>query len=265
MSHELASKVLIWDLGFTLIEPNSFKIARRLGIVDCTLMYMTFGRASHSIVSDSMYDVMMNGEEEYVACVPYDPEGRLMPLCMCEWIKSTRPNKEIQQDALKNANKYPDYVNDRHKRIIKRTISWMLNPSEFGTCMRPMYKASRLLKDCTRRKDKEGNQVHSMYILSNWDKESFDHLYKDPTNRPVFRHFPRENVYISGNFKDMKPHLPIFRHMVEKYNLDPAECIFIDDQGDNVRAARAIGMKAIQVRNGNYRDLRKKLKEFGVL
>lgn len=265
ISNVLVSKVLIWDLGYTLIEPNHFYIARQIGMRDCLCMYVRFGSMAFNALNESVYDVLMNGEEEYLACVPNDPEGRLMPNCMCDWIKSTKTNKEVLDHALQKANTYPDYINDRHKRLTKSIIKWMLCPEKFGRSMRPMYKAPALLRDCARVKDKNGKPAHTFYILSNWDEESFEYLYKEPENRKIFKYFKPGNIFISGQCREMKPHILIYKQMIEKYNLDPADCVVIDDQGDNVRAARKVGMTAIQLRNGNYRELRKKLKAEGIL
>ncbi len=39
-----------------------------------------------------------------------------------------------------------------------------------------------------------------------------------------------------------KPNLDIFAHICEKFALDPAQAVFVDDRADNVQAAKAIGM-----------------------
>ncbi len=264
-AHSLSGKVLIWDLGFTLIEPNNFKIARKLGLIDCIAMYLIHGDLSYNVVNDSLYDIFMDGEEDHIACVPCEPEGRLMPNYMCHWFTKEKTSKEILILALKNADKYPDYVSDRHKRIIKKLLNWMLNPRAFAECMRPMYRAPKLLKDCAQKKNAHGKPAHTLYVLSNWDSESFEHLYKNPQNAPIFKHFKPENIYISGTGDYIKPQLGIYKAMIEKYNLDPKECILIDDQSDNVRAARACGFIGVQLKNSNFRELRKKLKKLAVL
>lgn len=43
----------------------------------------------------------------------------------------------------------------------------------------------------------------------------------------------------------VKPDAAIYRALCEKYRLDPAECVFLDDFEANVDAARKYGMKAI--------------------
>lgn len=57
--------------------------------------------------------------------------------------------------------------------------------------------------------------------------------------------------------KLLKPDPAIYHCLLERYNLVPAETVFIDDLRDNVLAAQALGMIAIPFRDA--KDLRKTL------
>jgi HAD superfamily hydrolase (TIGR01509 family) len=59
-----------------------------------------------------------------------------------------------------------------------------------------------------------------------------------------FRHF-RELV-ISGAILMIKPEPAIYKHLVEKTGIVPAESVFLDDLLKNVIAARECGLHAIQ-------------------
>ena len=43
----------------------------------------------------------------------------------------------------------------------------------------------------------------------------------------------------------IKPDPAIFGILCEKYGLTPGQCVFIDDNGDNIEAARVFGMRAV--------------------
>ncbi len=66
----------------------------------------------------------------------------------------------------------------------------------------------------------------------------------------------------SYDVKTIKPNKKIYYIILEKLQLDPEECIFIDDQKENVKAAREIGMNAIIYRNAGH--LLKQLRNYGV-
>ena len=76
--------------------------------------------------------------------------------------------------------------------------------------------------------------------LSNWSMETF----------PLVRH--RYGVFdlldgmlVSGEEHLLKPSAAIYRRMIEKFSLNPEECIFIDDNPDNVAGSNAAGLPAM--------------------
>ena len=57
--------------------------------------------------------------------------------------------------------------------------------------------------------------------------------------------------------KLIKPDPAIYQCICEKYSLAPAETIFIDDNEDNIKAAKDFGLQTIQF--VNYEDAQEKL------
>ena len=49
----------------------------------------------------------------------------------------------------------------------------------------------------------------------------------------------------SCNIGLIKPDLKIFRSLCEEYRLDPEECVFIDDNKDNIKAAQRAGFHTV--------------------
>ena len=52
-----------------------------------------------------------------------------------------------------------------------------------------------------------------------------------------------ENIIFSGKTGFMKPEPEIYNYVTDKFNLDPADCILIDDQPENIAGAQAAGWK----------------------
>jgi HAD superfamily hydrolase (TIGR01509 family) len=82
--------------------------------------------------------------------------------------------------------------------------------------------------------------VH-LYLLSNMPVSTFDYLVQ---HHPFFGHF--KHLVISGAILLVKPEPAIYKHLVEKTGIVPAESVFIDDLLKNVVAARECGFHAIQ-------------------
>lgn len=78
---------------------------------------------------------------------------------------------------------------------------------------------------------------------------------------PVSRYF--DGTLISCDVKVVKPSREIYRRFTEKFSLEPAECLFIDDAPANVAGAIACGWQGI-VFHGDEADLERKLTARGV-
>ncbi len=77
---------------------------------------------------------------------------------------------------------------------------------------------------------------YNLYVLSNMSKEYIEYLREFP----VFEYFDEQVV--SCEIGLGKPDRRIYEYLLEKYGLDPAETIFIDDRKDNVDAAEELGI-----------------------
>ena len=91
---------------------------------------------------------------------------------------------------------------------------------------------------------------YSIYGLTNWSMETF------PQARA---HFPIlqmiDRYVVSGAEHLVKPDPRLFQVLLDRYGLQAEECIFVDDNPDNVEAACHMGMQgirfcdAVQLRN----------------
>ena len=93
---------------------------------------------------------------------------------------------------------------------------------------------------------------YEIYGLTNWSMETF------PEARERFDILQMIDRYVvSGAEGLVKPDPRLFQVLLDRYQLKAEECLFIDDNPDNVAAAKGMGMQGI-VFNG-AEDLRKKL------
>lgn len=77
---------------------------------------------------------------------------------------------------------------------------------------------------------------YRLFVLSNMSREFIDFLRRVP----VYRHFDGEVVSCEEGI--CKPEPEIYRLLLERYALDPAETLFIDDRPENVEAAEREGI-----------------------
>jgi len=81
-----------------------------------------------------------------------------------------------------------------------------------------------------------------MLVLSNMQHACWDWLR---ANHPIYALFA--GCVISAEVGLIKPDPAIYRHLTDRFSLQPGDCLFIDDMAVNVEAARAVGWQAEQL------------------
>ena len=89
---------------------------------------------------------------------------------------------------------------------------------------------------------------HRLYLISDIAKNFAENAHR----LPIISDF--DGRVMSSTIGITKPNPEIFRHLLDTYSLNPAECIFIDDRFCNVEGARAVGMEGYHF-DGNARKL----------
>ena len=103
---------------------------------------------------------------------------------------------------------------------------------------------------------KEQNK-YKLYALTNWSHETF-HI---PFERyDFFKHF--EGIVVSGDEKTRKPFQKIYEILLDRYDLNPSSCLFIDDNYDNIVTAEKMGINGIHYKNTD--QLLHDLSQFGI-
>ena len=86
-------------------------------------------------------------------------------------------------------------------------------------------------------------QGRGLYLLSNIS-QGFEDGYAEVAELAELL-APFDGRVFSGSLHMVKPQEGIFRHLLETYGLDAADCVFVDDSPINVAGARAAGIDAI--------------------
>ena len=102
-------------------------------------------------------------------------------------------------------------------------------------------KGLELLLKCYAPVDEHGKRRHKLYVLSNANHEF--HHYFLTQHAEIFSHF--DGIVTRSTCGYSKPDAKAFYHIIERYQLDPKTCIFIDDKKVNVLTAQAVGMHGI--------------------
>ena len=64
-----------------------------------------------------------------------------------------------------------------------------------------------------------------------------------------------DGAVLSYQVHSVKPHLGIYKELLNKYNLNPSESIFIDDRKANIDTANKLGIIGVKVKPNSYEDV----------
>lgn len=167
-------------------------------------------------------------------------EWFLANVCTYEWNVQQDGGKLFSVATAELQEKFPDY----HDRISLYYGRWeeMLNGEIKGT-----VEIFRRLKTAGM----------PLYALSNWSHEAFPVAYNRYDFMKLF-----DGLVVSGYEKLLKPDHAIYRILMKRYNINPAESVYIDDNKPNADAAAELGFNAIHFTSPE--QLRAELKALGL-
>lgn len=230
----LQGATIIFDLGNVIIKTNSLATLWHTGPTRW-LHYFSAFHSPHR-VRKYVYQFLntLPSFSQDSRIITHDEKGNPMPPIMCDWLAGKYSSDELLS-IIDRALDFDIYCTSNAKRELIRTITHtMFTPRKFIKTRSFIAEGIQFIKDCK-------NNGHSVYILSNWDKESFT-LMKDKYP-DVFDLF--DGIIISGEVGYNKPDPRIYQYLLETYNLDPRDCFFIDDQSINIQEACNLNINGI--------------------
>ncbi len=98
---------------------------------------------------------------------------------------------------------------------------------------------------------------YGLYLLSNASLRQREYWPRVPGSEYF------QATFISSEHKLVKPQPEIYREMLDTFQLNPEECVFIDDSPANIEGAFFCGIPGI-VFHGGAKELRRELAAMGV-
>ena len=145
-------------------------------------------------------------------------------ICTMDWNEKQDEGRSIVEATKELIEQYPDWeqpIRDYYGRWTE-----MLQG--------PIYETVEIFRQL-----KESNK-YKIYALTNWPTVLFDIALV----RYNFLHWFDGRV-VSGEEKTRKPFPEFYQRLLERYNVDPSEALFIDDSLRNVKAAEGLGIKSL--------------------
>jgi len=156
-------------------------------------------------------------------------EHFLSKVCTMEWNEEQDGGRLIQKANEILIEKFPEYT----REILAFYNEWetMLNGS--------ISESVDILTSIRRQYDK-------VYALTNWSTETFPIAIKQFEFLSWF-----DGILVSGQENLKKPDPKIYQLLLKKFNLNAENCLFIDDNLRNVKAAIQERIPSIHFKDSN--------------
>lgn len=149
-------------------------------------------------------------------------------VCTSDWNEEQDAGRSLQAATEELITRFPDH--EANIRAFYDRWEEMLGGPIQGTV--------DVLKEL-----KDAGSVR-MYALTNWSAETFPIALQ----RYQFLHWFDGRV-VSGEEKTRKPFVDIYEKLIHRFNINPAETIYIDDNLRNLQPAKELGMHTIHFKN----------------
>ena len=249
-------KNVIFDAGGVIL---SFSKARPLGYIGIgNLLWYTFAQRKNPFkLLDRLLEInyqletLQNGENQN----PIKFKNIRLTGFIEKSLRNEISSYELLDDTLEKSHIACEkgLITKRERILLSRFANIILNPETGIEYIDVSKKCLEIIKKCKANKDIK------LYVLSNWAADYFKLVEKRYSY--IFDLF--DGQIISGKVKMIKPEKGIYKKLLDEYNLDPNECIFIDDQEENLPPAETLGMKTVLW--DNPKKVEHELKRHGII
>ncbi len=267
-NRHIEPKTLIWDLGGTLVETSKLGMASKIGTGE--FIKYTFTGHNPKKIQNHIFrtlEQISDSTNQYGT----KSENAKLPGIMCQWLEGKKSGNQIAKEANDWIAKNPNFfANKQQAKLVNKSIRAMFNSNTLAANLKPIKQALEILSECKNQLDQNGKCKHRLLVLSNLDAETFECFARTSKGQEIFKHFDPSNIIISGQIDFIKPDPRIYSHVSQhvqnKYGIkNPANCVLIDDQEENIIGARQAGMKAVHIKNGNFKKLRTDLTALNII
>ncbi|MDB5251723.1 MAG: family phosphatase [Flaviaesturariibacter sp.] len=163
-----------------------------------------------------LYDKVFDDKEK--------KEYFLRNICPMEWHAQQDAGRPVQEATDEKVRENPDWAHPI-RAFYARWKEMFQGPIEGSV------DVLRELKESGRDR---------IYALTNWSAELFAQSIDD---YPFLNWF--DGRVVSGEEGINKPEAALYKILLDRYGIDPARALFIDDKEKNVEAGRALGIDGI--------------------
>src|SRR5579863_961177 len=211
--------VIIFDLTNVVIKENQIGFAKKIGYGTLASYAITHWKNPGHRCLDMLHE--MSNHETQKPHIILTLQKRTLPRCLVELQEGkktcTQAREEIAQ-GMRTLDEQKFFSSTKEKELMKDIMDLVLDPQTVTAMIEPVKSTVQLMH-------KLKSAGHEIYACANVPEE----LYKSAEQKfpDILNLF--DGIVISSHIKIVKPNEAIFNHLLTTHNLNPADCILIDD------------------------------------
>lgn len=227
--------IIIFDLFNVVFKENQSEFTKRIGYGKlASYMFSHWKNPGYRCLD--MLEEMSKQNNQKPHC-HITLQNRIMPRCLVELQEGKKRCEEVKREILHNIEmldiqKY--FSSAKEKNLMIHIMELVLNPDIAHNVIEPIKPTLQLIQQLK-------GKGHSVYLFANAPHELHEAMQKKYAH--VLQLF--DGILLSCYVQTVKPNSAIFDHLIQKHNLDPRNCILIDDLHETAVVAKELGMHAI--------------------
>jgi len=226
---------VIIDLTNVLFKENQGEFAKKIGYGVLASYAITHWKSPGYRCLDMLAAISKDDTQKPHITITL--KGRTMPRCIIELQEGTKNCSQVRTEiaqCIEMLEQTKFFSSIKEKNLMLAIINLILDPNITASVVEPMKQTVHLVQ----KLKKAG---HAVYLFANAPDEMYSSIEK--TYPEILQLF--DGIVISSRIKKVKPATSMFNHLTNTYNLDPHNCIIIDDLEATIAAAKELGMDGI--------------------
>ena len=226
---------IFFDVGHVLLKPSIPHLLWQIGpskLLRYMFEHQSIPTKSH--IQKKLFEYIKHCTDQSVH-ESIHSYGQPIPKLVYKWISGTVSTKDFLSEIHENPAK-DHFFNSKFERDLILSSANLFYPETFVSWQRTVTPMVKLLKKCAK---KFPGRVH---ILSNWDESCI--LLKESFSE-VFTAIPERDIIFSYEVGCCKPDVEIFDLIAKRFEIQPAQCILIDDLAENITGIEKWGGRGI--------------------
>jgi FMN phosphatase YigB (HAD superfamily) len=243
---DAAKKVIIFDVNGVLCTTNKLRAAQIIG-ADVISAYIL-----EQLKFPTSIDLFKALQEiPAISTMHAFNDEIALPQIMVDWKAGIQDTRDIQDAMMTHIA--ASNLTTAEKNLYTQIVLMITTPAQLIATKQIIIEGLQL----ARTLKKLG---YKLYVLSNWDAASFQLFVKKFPE--LFTYEDQDlfdGIMIAGQQHCLKPDQKIYQAYLKKFNIDPAQAIFIDDSLKNIQTAQKLGIDSIHCQHNNIAQVKKEL------